>query len=153
MHSQWQSPLGPTATATTTATTTTTTTTTATNYNHNTGSSNKFQIQKPQPKKKKKKNSKSSTKPQPNRSINDQTEPTIDGGIGGESCGGRWVKIGDCPWASRALDWWAELQIGELCFRSESPSSWQEKKERKIVTRKKKREKEKQRWRDKKKWK
>ena len=32
---------------------------------------------------KKKKNSKSSTKPQPNRSINDQTQPTI----GDESCG------------------------------------------------------------------
>ena len=34
--------------------------------------------------KKQKTNSKSSTKPQPNKSINDQTQPTI----GGESCGG-----------------------------------------------------------------
>ena len=54
----------------------------------------------------KKKNSKSSTKPQPNRSINDQTQPTI----GGESCGGRRAKIGDCSWASRA-------KIGEQNFR------------------------------------
>ena len=97
-----------------------------------TRSSNKFQIQKPQPKKKK--NSKSSTKPQPNRSINDQTQPTISGEIGGESCGGRrakngdcggrqakigngggrQAKIGDCPWASRASNQRAELQIGEL---------------------------------------
>ena len=45
-----------------------------------TGSSNKFQIQKPQ--KKKKKNSKSSTKLQPNRSINEKTQPTIGGEIG-----------------------------------------------------------------------
>ena len=47
-----------------------------------TGSSNKFQIQKPQKKKKKKKkNSKSSTKLQPNRSINEKTQPTIGGEI------------------------------------------------------------------------
>ena len=42
-----------------------------------TGPSNKFQIQKPQ----KKKNSKSSTKLQPNRSINEKTQPTIGGEI------------------------------------------------------------------------
>ena len=129
-------------------------------YNHH----HKLQPQSPDPPtnsksknlNKKKKNSKSSTKPQPNRSINDQTQPTIDGEIGGESCGGRWTKIDDYPWASRASDWRAELQIGELCFKSESPSSWQEKKERKIVTGKKRereREAEMERWRDKKKWK
>ena len=109
MHSQWQSPSGPT----TTATTTTTVTTTTTNYNHN----HRILQQIPNPKtstKKKKINSKSSTKPQPNKSINDQTQPTIGGEIGGESYGGRRAKIGDCPWASRALDWRAELQIGKL---------------------------------------
>ena len=95
--------------------------------------------------KKKKKNSKSSTKPQPNRTINDQTQPTISGeSCGGRrakngDCGGRRAKISDCSWASRASDRRAELQIGELqstssaldwrasigelCFRSESPSS------------------------------
>ena len=85
MHSQWsqwQSPLGPTATATTTVATTT-----ATNYNHNTGSSNKFQIQKPQQNKNKKLKIFNKT---PTQSINhDQTQPTIDGEIGGKSCGGR----------------------------------------------------------------
>ena len=44
-----------------------------------TRSSNKFQIQKPQ---KKKKISKSSTKLQPNRSINEKTQPTIGDEIG-----------------------------------------------------------------------
>ena len=67
--------------------------------------------------KKKKKNSKYSTKPQPNRSINDQTQPTI----GDESCGRRRAKIGDCPWANRASD--RRASIGELYFKSESPSS------------------------------
>nr|POE60429.1 hypothetical protein CFP56_45630 [Quercus suber] len=48
------------------------------------------------------------------RSISDQTQPTIGGEIGGESCGGRRAKIGDCPWASKASDRRAEVQIGEL---------------------------------------
>ena len=97
-------------------------------YNHH----HKLQPQSPDPPtnsksknlNKKKKNSKSSTKPQPNRSINDQTQPTIGGEIYGESYGGRQAKngdygarrakIGDCPWVSRASDRQAELQIDEL---------------------------------------
>ena len=60
---------------------TTTATTTATNYIHN----HQILQQIPNPKtskKKKKKNSKSSTTLQPNRSINENTQPTIGGEIG-----------------------------------------------------------------------
>ena len=63
---------------TTTVTTTVTTTITTTNYIHN----HRILQQIPNPKtSKKKKNSKSSTKLQPNRSINEKTQPTIGGEI------------------------------------------------------------------------
>ena len=138
MHSQWQSPppknqqppLQPLPQTTTTIT----------------GSSNKFQIQKPQ--KKKKKDSKSSTKPQPNRSINDQTQPTIGSEISNESCGGRRAKISDCPWASKASNRRVEVQIGEL--QSASSASNQNRlflrdRKRKRVRKKRERERERER--------
>ena len=105
-----RSPPGPTTAATTTATTTTIT-----------GSFNKFQIQKPQPKKK---NSKSSTKPKPNRSINDQTQPIIGGEkLWRTTSKDRQLPLGKQSFksASRGSNWRAS--IGELCFKSESPSS------------------------------
>ena len=112
MHSQWQSPLGPTATATTTATTTTTTTTTATNYNHNTGSSNKFQIQKPQPNKKKKKTQNLQQNPNPtDQSMTKLNQPSM----------ARAVE--DDEQRSATAPGRAELQIGEQNFRLVSSAS------------------------------
>ena len=91
MHSQWQSPppknqqpqLQPPPQTTTTIT----------------RSSNNFQIQKPQ---QKKKNSKSSIKPQPNRSINDQTQQSLAA-----------KAVEDDEQRSATAPGRAELQIGE----------------------------------------
>ena len=96
MHSQWQSPppknqqpqLQPPPQTTTTIT----------------RSSNKFQIQNL--KKKKKKNSKSSTKPQPNRSINDQTQQLSAA-----------KAVEDDEQRSATAPGRAKLQIGEQRFR------------------------------------
>ena len=108
-------------------------TTTATNYNHN----HRILQQIPNPKtstklKKKKKNLKSSTKSQPNRSINDQTQPTTSG----ESYGG----CRNFRSVSRASDWWAK--IDEL-----QSASWASDRRERSVTKDLERE-----WEREKKW-